>query len=60
MMKVFPLSPVETRFLPAHDKVELLRWALRRQFPHIRLGYAPRRRPVLRVVGGTDHRGGRG
>lgn len=53
MMKVFPLSPSEARFLPAHEKVSLLRWALRRQFPRLRLGYAPRKRPVLRVVKGS-------
>jgi len=54
MMRVFPLSTYESRYLPAHEKVSLLRWALRRRWPHLRLGYAPRKRPVLRVVGGTD------
>lgn len=62
MMKVFPLSPCEARFLPAREKVSMLRWALRRRWPHLRLGYATRTRPALRVVGSTNtgHRAGRG
>jgi len=59
-MRVFPLSACESRYLPAPEKVSMLRWALRRRWPHLRLGYATRKRSALRgVVGGTtSHRAG--
>lgn len=48
--EIFPLSTGETRGLPPHDKVVLLRFALRRRFPRLRLGYAPRKRPALHAL----------
>ncbi|MBN8736369.1 MAG: hypothetical protein J0H27_08880 [Xanthomonadales bacterium] len=58
MLKEFHLTRAEARCLSQHDRAELVRWMMRRQWPHLRLGYSPRKRSVLSVVAGID--GGRG
>lgn len=54
MLKEFHPTRAEASCLSQHDRADLVRWMLRRRWPHLRLGYAPRKRPVLSVVAGTD------
>lgn len=54
MLQEFHLSRVEAKCLSLHDRADLLRWMIGRRFPTLRQGFAPRRRPTLHVVGGTD------
>ena len=52
--RAFPRNRTMARQMPAHDRVVLLRRALRRRWPQLLLGYAPRTRSRSPAVGGDE------